>query len=280
MIPIRTLSRRLGKVVCVIEAYVDESYDRNTFCVGGWLAPRTTWTRLETQWEKRVEHERRMSIRKGFAPITRYHASYVANHRGEFADDNGWDDARRILFVKKLMDVLGRTKPDGIVIGGSVEHYKNQTGDAKHWRKGLYFFSFGQFIINAARVMHHKYPGEQCAIFYDDSKELGKVANEVFSSLKHDPANADIAPLFSTIAPMTGEDCVPLQSADFIAYDGKKCIASSLGGATTIRKSLQRVIGHDLTVIIGHYSEDKIREVVERKKAREAKAKANDQTKS
>jgi len=100
---------------------VDESYKSNrVMCVGGWLCLKETWKEIESRWTARVEHEQRMSVRKGFPPISRYHATYCASLKREFDRSKGWDEERQIRFVKQLIDIVGQIRLIGIAVGCSL----------------------------------------------------------------------------------------------------------------------------------------------------------------
>lgn len=98
--------------------YVDESYNQTSFCVGGWLAVYYSWTDIETAWKQRIDHENRMSVKKGFPPISRYHATDCANLKNEFEESKGWSIPRQILMCKRLCKIIGQQRPAGIVVLG------------------------------------------------------------------------------------------------------------------------------------------------------------------
>lgn len=57
--------------------YVDESYNNRTFNLGGWLGEESEWNRLQSQWSKRLDLERRKH-----GSLDRYHASDCSSLRG------------------------------------------------------------------------------------------------------------------------------------------------------------------------------------------------------
>jgi hypothetical protein len=68
----------------MLTAYLDESYNNRVFCVAGWILPEGSWIPFEDDWRNRIEMERRNSVKKGFPPIGRYHASDCSSLKGEF----------------------------------------------------------------------------------------------------------------------------------------------------------------------------------------------------
>ncbi len=54
---------KLSRVYCVLKAYLDESYDSSTMCVGGWLCLDDAWKPIEDKWLARIEYERRIAVK-------------------------------------------------------------------------------------------------------------------------------------------------------------------------------------------------------------------------
>jgi hypothetical protein len=104
----------------MLTAYLDESYNKRTFCVGGWILNEKQWPALETPWRQRIELERRNSIKKGFPPISRYHATDCANLKNEFDESKGWDVDRQVRLSKKLLEIISKRPLHGVVIGGQL----------------------------------------------------------------------------------------------------------------------------------------------------------------
>src|ERR1700685_1218232 len=104
MVRLRRISEGLRKsrIFCLMDwhAYLDESYNAQTFCVGGFMAPIGTWSKIETPWKQRIDFENRKSAKKGFPPISRYHATDCANLKKEFTETNGWSIDRQIELSK------------------------------------------------------------------------------------------------------------------------------------------------------------------------------------
>lgn len=81
----------------VLSAYIDDSASKGgrILCAGGWLCDDDDWNAIESEWWSRIEMEQRNSIRKGFPPISRYHAADCSNLVGEFDRAKGWDNKRQ-----------------------------------------------------------------------------------------------------------------------------------------------------------------------------------------
>jgi hypothetical protein len=230
---------------------MDESYNNRTFCVGGWLASDARWNSLENAWKMRIEHERRISIKKGFPPISRYHASDCSNLLGEFDRAKGWNKERQVLFCKRLFEIIGNSGLIGIVIGGSrsdfIEHFST---DKESWQEGIYYLSTVMFLVELEIIMKRSFPREKVSIYYDRGK-FGPWASRAFNSLKKE-APQITKDRFVTIAPKDWEHCIPLQPADLMAYEGFKRIDGLKNNRDQIRKSLQALIGKKIEFEIGH----------------------------
>jgi hypothetical protein len=231
-------------------AYIDESYNKEVFCIGGWVAPVGMWTRVERSWVERIAYENRKSVKAGFPPISRYHATDCAGLHREFSKKNGWDIRRQIQLSSKLCGILAAHAPVGIVQGGLIE------GLGRYWpddefRTALYFLSFGLYLIALGEKMQQGFPEDRVTVFYDDSKELGVVAQKTFKKFMEEDATKHLSKYFVTCAPMTWQNCVPLQPADLLAYEGMKRIQQKISGVDAMRKSLQAILGKRTEIGIG-----------------------------
>jgi hypothetical protein len=253
----------------MLTAYLDESYNNRTFCVGGWILPEKAWTPLENNWRQRIELERRNSIKKGFPPISRYHASDCSSLVGEFDRSKGWDNERQKRFSKKLLGIIAKHRPHGVVIGGSIALFqKHFPEDKKRWRQAMYYISIALVMneLNEIRKVH--YPSERITIFYDGGK-LSPMASRAFSSLKNDgPRNGeDVAQHFVTMAPLGWEDCLLLQPADLLAFEGMKRVDGHLSGNSAIRKSFAALLGKKVDIGVAVFTDEYFREIKKRKQA-------------
>jgi hypothetical protein len=250
-----------------MSAYIDESYNGRVLCVGGWLALDMQWNGIERLWKERIQHERRLSIKRGFPPISRYHATDCANLKNEFSEEKGWDIPRQIRLSKKLIEIVGRYRIAGIVGGGGIADFvKHFPGDKERCKDGLYYFSVIKFLALTCEAMKKYFPNERVSVFYERG-QFGGMAQRAFDSLMSDPRNADCSKYFVTMAPLGWEDCVPLQPADLMAYEGLKRVDGSLRGEDNIRRSLQALMGKNVSLTIGHFTDRSFGEMVANKKA-------------
>jgi hypothetical protein len=93
----------------------------------------------------------------------------------------------------------------------------------------------------------------QVSIFYESSA-FNKLAREAFEMMRND-GNRVYHSIVSTEPKGWGE-CVPLQAADFMAYEGFKAVGSSLKGESHVRKSLEAIVGSRNEIVIAHFQPD------------------------
>lgn len=253
----------------MLEAYVDESANKQLMCVGGWLGRDFTFDRIEEAWDRRISYEQNLSVKQGFKPIERYHANYCSNFKREFSRENGWDETRQIKLTKRLINILtdnGVHNPAAIVFGGAKEDYLRYFPESSEdWEKALYFFSLVMCFYEIASLVKGTYPNERVNIFYERGK-FGGAVNAALDYIKR-PENIHVGRYIITAVPVGWEDCTAIQSADFMAYEGYKRVGGTFSGRETIRKSLQTLLGNGrTTLIIGHFKEDTFRKMFERKR--------------
>jgi hypothetical protein len=85
--------------------------------VGCVLAPAFVWERFTKAWAERIALENRNSVKRGFPPIGRYHATDCANLKREFAEKKGWNIPRQVRLTKRLCTIFAEHRPQAIVIG-------------------------------------------------------------------------------------------------------------------------------------------------------------------
>jgi hypothetical protein len=237
--------------------YADESYNNRTFNFGGWLAEESVWSRLESQWERRLDFERRKH-----GKLDRFHATHCNGFEGDYA---GWDKASQVEHTKALLEIVKRRKKIAAVCAGlDVEAMlRVYPGDAKDWRAAAYRLTVTQLMIMVARAVKKDF-GHRVAIVHDWANEYNAVISEAFTSQQDNPQwkHRD---LFATIAPMRWQDRVALQSADMIAFDTFKFLDGTLHSSTAkMRRSLQVLVDGQVPVIARYVGEPallKLREV-------------------
>ena len=226
--------------------------------MGGWILPEKRWIPFDKDVRQRIEQERQQSIKHGFKPISRYHASDCSSLKNEFDQAEGWDVERQIKLSKRMLGIIIKRRPHGVVIGGSIELFKKHFPEDKdRWRRALYYYSIALVMneINEIRKAH--YPTEKITIFYDKGK-LSSMADRAFRSLKDDaPVEGaeEIARHFVTMAPLGWEDCALLQPADLLAYEGMKRMDGHLNGNPSVRRSFAELLGKSVDIGVAGFTD-------------------------
>jgi len=242
---------RLGWNFCVLTAYLDEAYNQDAICVGGWISFDENWNALQGAWQARVEQESRDAQSDGLKPLQRYHASDCATFGGDF---QGWTRERQIAFVKDLLNVVAAYRPFGFALGASLDDISgllpNLQNDQEERKKATYTILMQSCLDLLGKTILRELPHERVTVIHDSSGLCGP-ARDAFNWLTKDEAGPEGA-VFASFAPRRWQDCVALQVADLMSYEGFKLTASRLLDKETIRKSLQYLIDEELLLAIGH----------------------------
>jgi hypothetical protein len=218
----------------LLRFYADESYNNRTFNFGGWLGEESEWNRLEGQWLKRIEHERRKH-----GKLARYHASDCASR---LQDYQGWSIAEQIQHTQKLQAII--TRRDLIAICSGVDLLALSrvfTGDAKDPLRGAYDLTV-RHLMMMIRTAVRRGHGHRVTIIHDQTNGYNGVISDAFHRFLEE-AGERYKELFVTIAPMRWQDCVPLQPADMIAFDTFKLLDGTVHSSARMRRSLQELLG-------------------------------------
>jgi hypothetical protein len=245
----------------VLSAYIDDSAskDGRILCAGGWLCDDDDWSAIEKEWEDRVEMERRNSIKKGFPPITRYHAADCSSLVGEFDRAKGWDNERQRRFVARLIEIITKKRKHAVVgfaLSASMDNFEIAYRTRRAAEKNVYRHLLMQFGVLVGEVMARNFSDEKVSIFYDHV--LGEPARHAYISLKED--DCPYHDFYVTMAPRTWQDCIALQPSDLLAYEGQKAAHLSLGIdddkelQARFRKSLRAMLGGKAVLKSQHYT--------------------------
>jgi hypothetical protein len=231
-----------GRLFLRLTFYADESSNKRTFNFGGWLGREDEWTRLESQWSRRLQLERRKH-----GKLDRFHAAHC---NGQKEDYLHWSQTDRTEHTKALLRIIARRGVAAVCAGidltAMLEVYPN---DRKDPLAAAYDITVKQLMMMIARHVKNK-SSYQVAIIHDWANEYNKVINAAWTKRKDDSrwpqVNRD---LFISCTPMKWTSRIALQSADLIAYDTFKLLDGTIHSTPRMRKSLQSLIGNGKPVI-------------------------------
>jgi len=227
----------------LMRGYIDESYNSKIFTLSCLMSPR--WAFIESEWKKCLSHTNQVLRSKGRNEISRYHAADCSSCRGEF---KGWEVEEQIALTKSLAAIFKRHFVNVIAYSMPLKDFVREFPEYRGDPIGPCYSELLKFMML-----------EFAAQLQDGRKALGNI-KPVHVVLFHDRCNYDAVLLksfneminatdfpegkkiFSTIAPLSWEDCIPLQAADMIAYEAFKEAERKISGRRR-RKSLEFILG-------------------------------------
>jgi hypothetical protein len=231
----------------LLKFYADESYNNRTFNFGGWLGEESEWNRLESQWRKRIEHEKRKH-----GKLARYHASDCASL---LQDYQGWSVAEQIQHTQKFQAIIARRNLIAICSGVDLAALPRVfTGDAEDPLRGAYDLTV-RHLMMMIRASVKRGQGHRVTIIHDQTTGYNGVISDAFYRFLEE-AGDRYKELFVTIAPMKWQDCVPLQPADMIAFDTFKLLDGTVHSSARMRRSLQALLGKAAHIEGRYFSEE------------------------
>jgi hypothetical protein len=150
--------------------------------------------------------------------------------------------------MKKLTEIIGQSKPVGFAVvaqlGDFISGYPHQK-ELRH--KGCYFFCMMALFILISDWIAERMADEQVAVIYDRGKLSEWAALKAFASMKAD-SGWDSRKYFLSATPRGWEECIPLQAADLLAYEGYKVVDRQNIENVGLRRSLESIIGHGVPI--------------------------------
>ena len=208
----------------VLVGYMDESYSGEkpplTFGISCLFAFGNEWAWMEMAWKKVLEEKNAELLLHGRPPLNRFHTADLNSLSDEF---EGWTPDERTAFVSKcIKKVFGQHESYCTAYTISLrdvaevwpEYSKNTFGFAYYTILKILMLDLGKIIRD------YFVTGSKITLIHDRCAFDGTLL-ESFNSVVNDPKFA-YKDIFTTIAPMGWEDCVPVQLADFTAYEVMK----------------------------------------------------------
>lgn len=250
----------------ILHGYIDESYDGTAipevFTLSCILAWGSEWSWMEMAWLKVLEEKNASLVAAGRKSIRRYHATDCFNREREFEN---WSRTERDEFVLKLFKVFRYHTTSHIAMSINVRELLEVWGGDVEDPMSLAYDLMLVFIMNEIGIsMEQENFKANVALFYERS-DYGPVLLKTFNRLMDVDETFRFKHVFTTIAPMGWENCIPLQPADLIAFE-------AFGNARRLRaeqpknmsKSLEALLSMDS---VGSRSKGVSREVIDQLKA-------------
>jgi hypothetical protein len=237
----------------VLEGYFDESIDDEWFTLGSVLSTGLRWQWLSVDWDRCIKRWSKRMVASGRKPLTRYHGTDCAGRNEDF---DGWTELEQQEFLSELRGIIDsaegvHTQSLSLRPKELAEVFEIK-GD-KRLKRACYEVLLQYLMLDLGMDIEKRNPGyEDCrvALFHDHTKFYDAWLNSAFYAMKDDPSFRQ-KQYFSTIAPMTWQDCIPLQPADMVAFETRKQAirhtqGSALGGEIKKLLDLPNFGGHAL----------------------------------
>jgi hypothetical protein len=224
----------------ILRGYIDESFNSKMFTLSCLLATPYEWNWIESRWKGALRKKNKELKKAGRPQISRYHATDCANLKREFAD---WDIPEQIEFTKELIGILKSRECAVIAYSVPLDDYATVFPD--HAANNMLLSQANGTLMKflMSQIVHESGgPGKKLsiALFHDRSSEGAHIAGAVNQMLV-DPTFEGKA-YFSSVTSMGWENCIPLQVADFLAYETFKDSLLVRDGKPR-RKSLEALLG-------------------------------------
>jgi hypothetical protein len=227
----------------VIEGYFDESIDNEWFTLGAVFSTGLSWQWLSVDWDRCVKRWSKKMVASGRKPLRRYHGTDCAGRNEDF---DGWTEHEQQEFLAELrgiMDVTNGVHSLSLSLRPKELSEVFEIRGDKRLKRACYEVLLQYVMLQLGRDIHSRNPGyEHCrvALFHDHTKFYDAWLNSAFFAMKEDPSFL-YRQYFTTIAPMTWEDCIALQPADMVAFETRK---------QAIRKTQGHPLGGELQKLL------------------------------
>jgi hypothetical protein len=245
-IPIRELwggfasAKHEGRFM-ILRGYFDESYNDKIFSFSCLMSDFTGWKDIEHNWKLCLKAKNKALKAAGRQQLSRYHAADCSSLVGEFA---GWTVTEQVSFVKELLACLDRGRAWVNTISYSVP-LEDFVREMPQWADDPLSACYGELLkfsmleivaqVNDAKKLRPVKPVS--FVLFPERCNYDGILLGAFNAMMRDAGFAG-KEMFSTIAPLGWEHCVPLQAADMIAYENFKESERKITGRKR-RKSLE-----------------------------------------
>lgn len=201
--------------------YIDDSGDGELFTLSCVLAEGLTWTWIEVDWKNLLDVKNRELRRAGRREITRYKAADCSSCTGEFS---GWSIDEQKDFTCRMLDIFKRQSLlDTVAFSVNLRELKQEwPWAAKDPRRAAHSVMLTHMMIQLGeQFAEAEYIRDIRITLFHDRSLYDHTLLASFNRLKDNPTFSH-AKHFTTLAPMSWEDCIPLQAADLLAYENFK----------------------------------------------------------
>jgi hypothetical protein len=192
-------------------------------------------------WRKCLEERNRKLKSLNKPEFSCYHAVDCNHRRKEFKE---WSVDEQVEFVKELIYILGLyflvIYSCSLDLRDLVDVFPEARDKSKELAFAILLRQMMPYLSDKI-LGDERWPNDELALIHEECEYDGVLSNS-FKSIKNDET-LQHRNRFTTIKAMGWKDCVLLQAADLITYEGFKA-HRELDGAPR-RKSLEAIVGLD-----------------------------------
>ena len=203
----------------VLRGHIDESYGDRIFTLSCLVGIGARWHKFSVGWQRCIAKCNNRLKAEGRKPIKRYHAADCSSCKNDFA---GWTLREQKQFTSELLDVFRKHPLDATAISVDLQAFADVFPDVRPGREtleSLYGF-VTKYLMYWMGDRYCQRADIRLALIHDRCPFDGVMVTS-FNVTLDDP-NFRYRHSFTTLAPMSWEDCVPLRAADLVAYENFK----------------------------------------------------------
>jgi len=198
------------KIMVLLRAYLDESGTHagsRIVAIGGFVGSAGTWQKLEGEWAAAL------AVFDG-ADLEAFHATDCENGNREFEHI---PIELRIALAQKLAKAISGLGLFGVWCAVIADDWNATDFDAQFSKEfpHPFYLCFATVAQKLARWTALRTDEARMAVVYAEHQEFGANAERLWDAYSRNKRVAHLSS-FSTASP---RDCLPLQAADFLAYE-------------------------------------------------------------
>lgn len=226
----------------MFHAYMDESGSSESklftlSCIVGW---GSEWFWIENAWERLLEKTNQRLIEQGRRRLSRYHAADCSSCLNEFS---GWTREEQIELTTQIINIFRYHKVETMSYSINLKDLAEELPKTSSDPYGFAYFLLLRYLmieIGNRVLSRERYLRDRVALIHDRCPYDAALL-KAFEQMKADPTFR-FADRFTSIAPMSSQDCIPLQATDLVAYENFKEAESTLTKRKR-RKTLEFLLG-------------------------------------
>lgn len=193
----------------MLSVYMDEAgtdVGSSVLTVGAYLARPKEWRAFKPRWNAAK------------SPLKVYHASDAQNLRGEF---KGWDKTARDKLVARLLPIIPAHEIAGICIGIHMDAFNEAIAPHPDLKKlfGRPYTACFHWVVQRTLQYQHEAGNKARIAFFHEVNDYQGEATQSFNWVRE---HANPNKIRMTLEFRRKEDCLQLQAADILAYEGNK----------------------------------------------------------